>query len=158
MAETLGNLVDKLTIKDLREFYIRQLLRDKKTKKFSKKDLENKLKILRSQKSSLISEIEDFITRAIKGKVIITDDKLKLYNKPGIEGVEQLKNISSGIDKLAKKNIELWHLEDEARREDVNDAYIGRVKKKIDKENQERNDLIDAIDYLFKKHIKKHKS
>ena len=158
MAETLGSLVDKLTIKDLREFYIRQLLHDKKRKKFSRKELKNKLKILKSQKMSLASELEDFIVKAIKGKVIITDDKLKLYNKPGIARIGKLKGVSSGIDKLAKKNIELWHLEDEARRRDVSDAYIGRVKKKIDKANQERNDLIDAIDYLFKRHIKKYKS
>ena len=155
MAETLGNLVDKLTIKDLREFHIRQLLRDKKRKRFSRRDLEDKLKILESQKISLISEIEDFMAKAIKGQAIITDDKLKLYNKPGIARIGKLKDMPAGIDKLAKKNIELWHLEDEARREDVNDAYIGRIKKKIDKANQERNDLIDAIDCLFKSHIKK---
>lgn len=155
MAETLGSLIDKLTIKDLREFYIRQLLRNKKRKKFSRRDLENKLKILKSQKMSLMSEIENFMAKAIKEKAIITDDKLKLYNKPDIARIGKLKDIPAGIDKLAKKNIELWHLEDEARREDVNDAYIGRIKKKIDKANQERNDLIDAIDYLFKSHIKK---
>ena len=157
MAETLGSLIDKLTIKNLREFYIRQVLDNKKSKKLNRIDLKNKLKILKSQKGSLLSEIDSFITRAIKGEVVLTDDKLKLYNKPGITKIEGFKNISSGIDKLAKKNIELWYLEDEARREDVNDAYIGKVKKKIDKANQERCDLIDAIDYLFKGHLKKYK-
>ena len=157
MAETLGSLIDKLTIKNLREFYIRQALDNKKSKKLNRIDLKNKLKILKSQKGSLLSEINSFITRATKGEVILTDDKLKLYNKPGITKMEEFKNISVGIDKLAKKNIELWHLEDEARREDVNDAYIGKVKKKIDKANQERCDLIDAIDYLFKDHLKKYK-
>ena len=157
MAETLGSLIDKLTIKNLREFYIRQVLDNKKSKKLNRIDLKNKLKILKSQKGSLLSEIDSFITRAIKGEVVLTDDKLKLYNEPGITKIEEFKNISSGIDKLAKKNIELWYLEDEARREDVNDAYIGKVKKKIDKANQERCDLIDAIDYLFKGHLKKYK-
>jgi len=155
MAETLGSLIDKLTIKDLREFYIRQLLRNKKKKRFSQRDLENKLKILRSQKRSLASEIEDFMAKAAKGKAVLTDDKLKLYNPPGVAKIGKMGDITSGIDRLARKNIELWHLEDEARREGVSDAYIGRVKKKIDKANQERNDLIDAIDYLFKSRIKR---
>lgn len=157
MAETLGSLIDKLTIKDLREFYIQQLLHDNKFKRFSRKNLQNKLKILKFQKKALISEIEDFIAKAAREKVVVTDYKLKLYNKPSISKIGKLKDISSGIDKLAKKNIKLWHLEDEGRRENVSDAYIGRIKKKIDRANQERNDLIDAIDYLFKKHIKKDK-
>lgn len=157
MAETLGSLIDKLTIKNLREFYINQLLRNKKRKKFTRGELETKLKILKSQKSSLTSEIRDFMAEAVSGKVTVVDDKLKLYNKPGATKKNQLKSVPSGIDKLAKKNIELWHLEDEARREDMGDAYIGRVKKKIDKANQERNDLIDDIDRLFKNHLKRGK-
>ena len=157
MAETLGSLVDKLTIKDLREFYIKRLLNSKKAGMFSRKELKSKLGILQSQKRHLNKEIEDFIKKAIKSRIVITDEKLKLYNKPEIKGkIGQLKDISSGIDGLAKKNIELWHLEDEARRKDVNNAYIGRIKKKIDKANQQRNDLIDAIDRLFKSYIKKY--
>ena len=157
MAETLGSLVDKLTIKDLRDFYIKKLLSGKKTKAFSRKELKNKLKILRSQKRHLNREIEDFILKAVKDKVIMTDEKLKLYNKSEpTSKIKNLKHVSSSINGLAKKNIELWHLEDEARRRDVNDAYIGRIKKKIDKANQQRNDLIDVIDRLFKSYIKKY--
>ncbi len=156
MAETLGSLVDKLTIKDLREFYIKKLLDGKKTKKFSQKELKGKLKILQSQKRDLNREIENFIAKAIKNKTVITDEKLKLYNKPGLSGkLMNLNDLSSGIDGLAKKNIELWHLEDEARRADVDNSYIGMIKKRIDKANQQRNDLIDAIDQLLKKYISK---
>ena len=155
MAETLGSLVDKLTIKSLREFYIRKLLGGKKAGMFSRKELKSKLGILQSQKRNLNKEIEGFMIKAVKNKAIITDEKLKLYNKPELRGkTGQLKDVSLGIDRLAKKNIELWHLEDEARRKDVNNAYVGKIKKKIDKTNQQRNDLIDAIDRLFKKYIK----
>ena len=42
MPETLGSLIDKLTIKDLREFHIQQLLRSNKKKRFSGKDLKNR--------------------------------------------------------------------------------------------------------------------
>ncbi len=43
-------------------------------------------------------------------------------------------------------NFELWHQEDIARSEDVTDAEIATVKRKIDKLNQARNDHIEKID------------
>ena len=49
-------------------------------------------------------------------------------------------------DKLTVVNLKLWHQEDEARREDVSLEYIGKVKKKIDTLNMQRNDLIAEID------------
>ena len=158
MAETLGSLIDKLTIKELREFHIKDSLKRKGSGKVGPQELKRKLGILRTQKRHLIREVEDFIGKAVKGRATTTDEKLKLYNKPDLRGGIGLKNISSGINKLAKKNIELWHMEDQARRTDVDDSYIGRIKKKIDKANQQRNDLIDGIDQLLKKYIKKHNS
>ncbi len=159
MAETLGSLIDKLTIKELREFHIKDSLKRKGPGRGGQQELRRKLEILRAQKRHLIREVEDFIGKAVKDKTNTTDEKLKLYNKSDLGGgIRRLKNISSGIDKLAKKNIKLWHLEDQARRTDVDDSYIGRIKKRIDKANQQRNDLIDGIDQLLKKYIKKHNS
>lgn len=43
-------------------------------------------------------------------------------------------------------NFHLWHIEDEARRKDVDDAYIAEQKRKIDYWNQKRNDEIERID------------
>jgi hypothetical protein len=45
-----------------------------------------------------------------------------------------------------EQNFRLWHEEDIARRRDVSDAEIADVKRKIDKLNQQRNDLIEKLD------------
>jgi hypothetical protein len=47
---------------------------------------------------------------------------------------------------LAYRNYLLWHEEDKARRTDVDDGSIAKVKRAIDRYNQERNDLIEKLD------------
>ena len=146
MAETLGSLVDKLTIKNIRLNNLR------KERKKSKK----KIDIVQSQRRDLIDEMNQFLARALKGKVKLKDEKVKLYRQPKAE--EKIsRTLGALVDRLCERNIQLWHLEDEARRSDVNDAYIGRIKRKIDIANQSRNDLIDRIDELLKRKIKKSK-
>ena len=43
-------------------------------------------------------------------------------------------------------NFALWHEEDLARAENVDDAGIGRVKRRIDPLNQNRNNAIESVD------------
>ncbi len=43
-------------------------------------------------------------------------------------------------------NYWLWHEEDIARSRDVSDAEIARVKRSIDRYNQQRNDMIERVD------------
>jgi len=146
LAETLGSLVDKLTIKNIRL----NNLRKKRGKN------KRKIGIVQSQRRELIEEMDQFLAQALKGKVKLKDEKVKLYKQPRAEE-KILATLGALVDRLCQKNMQLWHLEDEARRSDVNDAYIGRIKRKIDITNLSRNDLIDRIDELLERKVKKSK-
>jgi hypothetical protein len=45
-----------------------------------------------------------------------------------------------------KANFDLWHIEDEARTPGASDAEIADVKRRIDRTNQTRNDLVEELD------------
>jgi hypothetical protein len=45
-----------------------------------------------------------------------------------------------------RRNFDLWHTEDEARRDDLGPEHVYRAKRAIDRLNQERNDFIQRID------------
>jgi len=146
LAETLGSLVDKLSIKNIRLYSLKK--EEKKNRK--------KIDIVESQRRDLINEMNQFLARAWEGRVRLRDQKIKLYRQARVQ--EKFPGMLGAlVDRLCEANIELWHLEDEARRPDVSDAYIGRVKRKIDIANQNRNDLIDRIDELLEAKVKKSK-
>lgn len=146
MAETLGSLVDKLSIKNIRLWHLDEA-----------KDMEGykeKRGLIIGQRDRLIMEIDEFTREAVKGNVVLREEKLKLYNKPEEKGLfNHLGRIGEAVDQLASQNILLWHLEDRIREEELPDAGIVKLKREIDKANQKRNDLIDKIDELFEKKV-----
>lgn len=51
------------------------------------------------------------------------------------------------VSQLSWVNIELWHEEDKARSPE--DAVVAHAKRRIDKFNQKRNNLMEAVDALL---------
>jgi hypothetical protein len=71
-------------------------------------------------------------------------------------GEEQIPQPEAGSDWLAlvllqhRANFELWHIEDEARAPGATDAKLADVKRRVDRTNQRRNDLLEELDrYLL---------
>lgn len=73
------------------------------------------------------------------------------YGEPVYEGdpANDLVGVAGFRELVARQhwaNFQLWHVEDRARRKDVDAAVIADCKYAIDKLNQKRNDLIERVD------------
>ena len=149
MAETLGSLVDKLSIKNLRIWHIEEELGGVAISGSKAAELVRKKELAEKQRDVLIKEINGFLVLALEGKIIIRDEKLKLYQNLNVENLDGIHGLGVAISELAERNIRLWHLEDEVRQPDILDSKIADCKRRIDTNNQERNDLIDKVDQIL---------
>jgi hypothetical protein len=52
-----------------------------------------------------------------------------------------------------RANFDLWHIEDEARTPGATDAGLADVKRRIDRTNQQRNDLAEELDRVLLDHL-----
>lgn len=147
MAETLGSLIDKLSIKNLRLWHMDEILAGKSGAEAE--ELKAKRELVLQQAQELIDEVNRFLALAIDGKIKIRDQKLKLYENLKARALDGVDGLGTAISELASRNIKLWHLEDEVRRTDIPDSQVAECKRKIDGANQERNDLIDKIDEIL---------
>ncbi len=153
MAETLGSLVDKVSIKNLRLWHMDEAIASKDPGDPALEELKAKRDLAARQNQDLIDEANIFLADALEGKVKIRDEKLKLYQNRNVKSSDTIKKIGEAVSELAWRNIKLWHLEDEARRTDLPDAEIVKVKRGIDATNQERNDLMDKVDEILSNHV-----
>ena len=147
MAETLGSLVDKLSIKNLRIWHLDEALEQKNASDYA--ELKARRDLADKQRQNLVNEINDFLDSAFKGEVCIRDEKIKLYANTNVSSSDSIKKLGEAVSELAFRNIKLWHCEDEVRRTDLADVEIVKIKRRIDTTNQERNDLIDKVDEIL---------
>ena len=147
MAETLGSLVDKLSIKNLRIWHLDEALEQKNASDYA--ELKARRDLADKQRQNLVNEINDFLVSAFKGEVCIRDEKIKMYANTNVSSSDSIKKLGEAVSELAIRNIELWHCEDEVRRTDLADVEIVKIKRKIDTTNQERNDLMDKVDEIL---------
>ncbi len=157
MAETLGSLVDKLSIKNLRLWHLEEALEAIDASDPQAAELKAKRELVVRQSRDLMDEINGFFAAALEGKVKIRDEKLKLYQNRDVKPSDGIKELGTAISELALRNIRCWHLEDEVRRTDLPDSEIVRLKRRIDTTNQERNDLMDKIDEILSNETRKTK-
>ena len=151
MAETLGSLIDKLSIKSLRYWHLDESIQKKDLSDPQTKELKAKLDLVDSQRQELRDEIDAFLIAALAGDVKICDEKVKLYNNTNVSSFDNINKLGEAVSELAVSNNRIWHLEDEVRREDLPDSEIVQLKRKIDQANQERCDLVDKVDEILKK-------
>lgn len=71
------------------------------------------------------------------------EDELWEYKDQGPPEVDLFKQLVIAQHLI---NFKLWHVEDAARRRDVEPELIMECKRKIDNLNQKRNDLIEQVD------------
>lgn len=62
----------------------------------------------------------------------------------------------AAVRALHHANFELWHLEDQARAPHASDHQIAEVKRRIDRVNQRRNDLMERCDTLLLEALAQH--
>lgn len=53
------------------------------------------------------------------------------------------------VSRQHRANFDLWHIEDESRRPGATDSELADVKRRVDKTNQRRNDLAEALDVVL---------
>ena len=149
MAETLGSLIDKLSIKNLRYWHLDESIAKENFSSPQTQELKIKLKLVDSQRKDLLNEIDAFLAAALTGDVKVCDEKVKLYRNTNVSSLENINKLGEAVSELAMSNTRIWHLEDEVRREDLLDSEVVKLKRNIDQNNQERCNLVDKVDEIL---------
>lgn len=66
-----------------------------------------------------------------------------------VEPHPELNGLNGLVERNHLENFSLWHEEDIARRDDLGSDRVQVAKRRIDRYNQKRNDLIEQIDKLI---------
>ena len=139
--ETLGSLIDKLTVIKLKEFHNKDWMR--------KKNLE-------VQEQELLYEITDYLHNAVTGKINwekLTIQSNKIHEGTAMPEIES-QSIGINVSMLAKANCEIWHLQEKLYNFNMipaeeKDAVVAAITT----ENLKRVRCIEGIDKLLQEMV-----
>ena len=97
MAETLGSLIDKLTIANIRLWHLEDVRRDRSLTDGERLKAADAISVVNSQRNDLMDEIDEFLYLAAHGKVKLKTPHVKIYRKFGLTDAEQ-----QAADELAR--------------------------------------------------------
>jgi len=109
MAETLGTLIDKLTIANIRLWHLEDIRRDLALPDKERLQAADKIAIVNSMRNDLMDEIDEYLYNALHGKVKLKAPKVKKYKDftlPGKKEQQKKENKKQAAKKSAdgKKN------------------------------------------------------
>ena len=79
MAETLGSLIDKLSIANIRLWHLEDRRRDMARTDRERLTAADAVSVVNKQRNDLIDEIDLFLRHSKEGLVRLCDPKVKLY-------------------------------------------------------------------------------
>ena len=140
--ETLGSLIDKLTIVNLKRFHNHDNWQEA---------------TLKIQNRQLKEEIDSYITSALIGtipKEKLISPATKIYKKEGNELTEISGDVGFLTSELATINCKVWHeVEKTYDFEKIPPEEKNKVVKQLTRLNLQRSQCIDLIDLQFQKLI-----
>lgn len=83
MAETIGSLADKITILELKRYYMRQQTERNDANEEHRRECQAKLDVLTRQRDDLVEEIDTLFREVLEGKKRLkVYRQYKMYNDP----------------------------------------------------------------------------
>ena len=79
MAETLGSLVDKLAIANIRIWHLEEKRRDRRLSDAERLAAADGMAVVNQQRNDLIDEVDAFLQAALSGGLDLTQPKVKIY-------------------------------------------------------------------------------
>ena len=83
MAETIGSLVDKITIIELKRYYMKQQTERQDANDTHRQECQKKLNVLTEQRDDLVEEVDLLLQDIMSGKKALkVYRQYKMYNDP----------------------------------------------------------------------------
>ncbi len=132
--DTIGSLIDKLSILEIRKDHTQD---------------SDSMRILNETAERLKNEINEMVSKILEGEIrdewTIKQPKLKNYAHQD-NVLEKSEGLAKVIQNLIEANIKLWNIEDTRRNKSLADNVRLEAADQVSVWNKKRNDAMDNID------------